>query len=582
VVKVGVGQGLDVPRGRVADVGDLANPTVALLKNHALKLQQCTNPDIKSYAKAHNLPYQRLRRLYRNQPTRSDRKPNNYRLSDTQDLALERYLDAIDAIGFGIHRGLVAQQAYAMLEEAYDGVDERPPPLGRNWSRRWLRSHPKYKRVKAKPIEVMRKLAQQPEALRLWFDKLKEWKNEHSIHDCDFYNMDETGCRIGVATNQYLYSKNGRTIFIPNANNRELVTLVECVSADGEAIPPMVIDKAATVMEHWVMDVPDGYLTAVSESGYSNDDLALSWLKHFNKMTIKRTRGAWRLLLVDGHASHATREFITYAQDSHIQVYSLPPHTTHLLQPLDVGCFQPLKWYHGRCLDWAARTGSKDISKADFMATLCELRGLTFTRNTIGSGWRRTGLAPYNPELVLAQLKRQEDCSDSERTATPPDTPTPQTPQPRSSPPPVSSSPSRAPPLKRFSLVKINLERAQLVRAAWPSDWTPEPENPAPGDAAWHTPKTVRQLHAQEPCVHAVLREHLPRDVAASVIKHQRGVAAMARTAEGLQRDLRRTEAAQIAKDERRRRKRRAIEARGEARGGPVYAETARSIVLQR
>jgi hypothetical protein len=28
VVKVGVGQGLDVPRGRVADVGDLANPTV--------------------------------------------------------------------------------------------------------------------------------------------------------------------------------------------------------------------------------------------------------------------------------------------------------------------------------------------------------------------------------------------------------------------------------------------------------------------------------------------------------------------------------------------------------------------------
>jgi hypothetical protein len=91
-----------------------------------------------------------------------------------------------------------------------------------------------------------------------------------------------------------------------------------------------------------VMDVPDGYLTAVSESGYSNDDLALSWLKHFNKMTIKRTRGAWRLLLVDGHASHATREFITYAQDSHIQVYSLPPHTTHLLQPLDVGCFSRL------------------------------------------------------------------------------------------------------------------------------------------------------------------------------------------------------------------------------------------------
>lgn len=82
--------------------------------------------------------------------------------------------------------------------------------------------------------------------------------------------------------------------------------------------------------------------------------------------------------------------------------------------------------------------------------------------------------------------------------------------------------------------------------------------------------------------VHAELREHLPRDVAASVIEHQRGVAAIARTAISLQRELRHTEAAQVAKDERRRRKRRAVDARGVAKGGPIYAETACSIVLQR
>jgi hypothetical protein len=344
----------------------------------------------------------------------------------------------------------------------------------------------------------------------------------------------------------------------------------------------MVIVKATTMMEHWVTDLPNGYLIAVSETGYSNDSLALAWLKHFNTMTSKRTKGVWRLHLVDGHASHATKEFITYALDNHIQIYSLPPHTPHILQPLYVGCFQPRKCYHGRCLDWAARTGSKDISKADFMATLRELRGLTFTQNTIGSGWRRTGLAPYNPEIVLGQLKRQEDCSNDERTPTPPLPLRRETPILSSSPPLVASSPSRTPPLRRFTQIKIDLQREQLVRRALPRDWTPEPENPAPGDAAWHTPKTVRQIHQQEPFVHAVLREHLPRDVAASAIKHQRGVAAIARTAMGLQRELRRTEAAQIAKDERRRRKRRAIDARGEAKGGPIYAETARNMVLQR
>jgi hypothetical protein len=79
-----------------------------------------------------------------------------------------------------------------------------------------------------------------------------------------------------------------------------------------------------------------------------------------------------------------------------------------------------------------------------------------------------------------------------------------------------------------------------------------------------------------------VLREHLPHDVAASVIKHQRGVAAIARTAMGLQRELQRTKAAKIAKDKRRRCKRRAINTRGKAKGGPIYAKTARNMVLQR
>ena len=82
----------------------------------------------------------------------------------------------------------------------------------------------------------------------------------------------------------------------------------------------------------------------------------------------------------------------------------------------------------------------------------------------------------------------------------------------------------------------------------------------------------------QEPFVYAVLREHLPRDVATSVIKHQRGVSAIARIAEGLQRELHHIEAAQLAKGERCRRKRRALE----AGGGPIYSQDARSLVQRR
>ncbi|KAF1994311.1 CENP-B protein, partial [Amniculicola lignicola CBS 123094] len=166
------------------------------------------------------------------------------------------------------------------------------------------------------------------------------------IQPRDTYNMDETGYQIGVASNQYVYTQRGQQVFIPNANNRELVTLVECISTNGASITPIVIVKAQSVMEHWISNQLDNYLISVSDSGYTNDSLALDWLKHFEKMTRRRQVGAWRLLLVDGHGSHDTKQFAEFAEKYKIQLFALPPHTTYILQPLDVGCFQLLKWYY--------------------------------------------------------------------------------------------------------------------------------------------------------------------------------------------------------------------------------------------
>ncbi|KAF2184555.1 CENP-B protein [Zopfia rhizophila CBS 207.26] len=219
-------------------------------------------------------------------------------------------------------------------------------------------------------MEVSRNLAQQPEAIQRWFEKLLAKIQELGILHEDMWNMDETGCRIGVAKNQYVYTRHGKQIFIPHSNNRELISLVECCSANGDIIEPMIIIKASTILEKWVIDLPDDYLINVSDSGYSNDETSLDWIKHFNRMTRHRTQGTWRLLLLDGYGSYHIREFIKYAERNRIQLFGSPPYTTHFLQVLDVGCFQPLKWYHGRMLDWAARTGSKDISKDDFLATI--------------------------------------------------------------------------------------------------------------------------------------------------------------------------------------------------------------------
>ncbi|EOA82664.1 uncharacterized protein SETTUDRAFT_83600, partial [Exserohilum turcica Et28A] len=312
------------------------------------------------------------------------------------------------------------------------------------------------------------------------------------------YNMDETGIRIGISKRQAVYTQHGRDVLMPTSNNRELVSLVECISASGHSIAPMIIVKGKSILDYWATDLPDDYFINTTSSGYSTDLTAFHWIQHFEKQTKARTKGLWRLLLLDGHGSHNTREFLEYCELHRILAVALPPHTTHLLQPLDVGCFQPLKWHHGKTLDWAARTGAREITKDDFFATLDEIRHHTFTYNTIRSGWRRTGLAPWAPEVVLAAVRLME-------------------------------------------VPRVDLQPAEVYKdnAGAPQDLQD-----------WRTPRTTRVLNNQLTELQQRLWEdyNVDDDLLSALDTTYKGALAMAQATQGLAKALQQTKAAEIAR----------------------------------
>jgi hypothetical protein len=49
------------------------------------------------------------------------------------------------------------------------------------------------------------------------------------------------------------------------------------------------------------------------------------------------------LLIVDGHNSHVTLEVVHKAMQVGLDLLTLPSHTNHRLQPLDVSVFEPFK-----------------------------------------------------------------------------------------------------------------------------------------------------------------------------------------------------------------------------------------------
>jgi len=81
---------------------------------------------------------------------------------------------------------------------------------------------------------------------------------------------------------------------------------------------------------------------AMLENGWMDDFLCKEWFRKsfIPQATAQNTSGKPILLIYDGHRSHDTLNLIELAWEHNVILFCLPPHTTHKLQPFDVGVFE--------------------------------------------------------------------------------------------------------------------------------------------------------------------------------------------------------------------------------------------------
>jgi hypothetical protein len=171
------------------------------------------------------------------------------------------------------------------------------------------------------------------------------------------YNFDEKGFLIGLAkkckrivTAAQLLIK--QLMGASQDGNRENITLMATICADGSRIPPGLIyqSEAGLIQDIWLNDFDENGEIAyfiVTQKGWINENVGLYWLEHiFNRHTKAKAGNHRRLLIVNGHNSHVNMRFINYYDQNRILLTILPPHSTHRLQPLDVGLFAPLTQYY--------------------------------------------------------------------------------------------------------------------------------------------------------------------------------------------------------------------------------------------
>ena len=130
----------------------------------------------------------------------------------------------------------------------------------------------------------------------------------------------------------------------------------------------------------------------------------MDWIRHFEEYTFRRKLGGHRLLILDGHESHHSDEFEEYCKEHNIITLCMPPHSSHILQPLDVGCFGPLKKSYGRQIEHLMRQQCTHITKEDFIPAFQAAFLESLTESNIKGCFRGAGLVPFDPERVISNL----------------------------------------------------------------------------------------------------------------------------------------------------------------------------------
>ena len=332
---------------------------------------------------------------------RRDCQPNSKKLTELEEEVITRHVLDLDARGFAPTLSAVRDMANKLLAER--GASE----VGRDWPRNFVKRTPSLTTRFNRPYDRQRALCEDPEVISPWFDLVARTKATYGICDEDTYNFDETGFMMGKISAQLVVTgseRRGRSKAI-QPGNREWVTVIQGINAAGWAIPPFIIFAGQYHLSAWYQeDIPRDWCITLSENGWTTNELGVAWLEHFIKHTKDRRVGAWQLLVIDGHESHNSLRFQELCKENKIYTLCMPPHSSHLLQPLDVGCFSPLKRAYGHQISSLICNHINHITKLEFLPAFRAAYNQSVTKENICSSFRGAGLVPYSPEAVLSKL----------------------------------------------------------------------------------------------------------------------------------------------------------------------------------
>lgn len=344
-------------------------------------------------------------------------------VKDEEELA--QMISILVKRGFPLRMDDVQGLAYQFAEKkGIKGFRELKKKAGYKWFLGFLRRNPNLSIRKPEGLSSARAAAFNPTHVSAWFDKYYELVETLGLENVPdhIWNCDETGLQDHFLSTAVVAEVRIPCFEVTGGEKGGTTTCLASLNAAGGYGPTMIIFKGKRVRSEWSFGAPQNTFLRVSDNGWINADLFTEWGKCFLQGLPKNDPRP-HLLLVDGHSSHVYNlTFLNMMKENNICVFSLPPHTTHYLQPADRALFKSLKhywWLEGRRI--TRESGGKRLDKTLFMPLFSKAWLKAATPSNAQAGFRASAIYPFNPAKINENLFMPSQTSERSFQETPVD-----------------------------------------------------------------------------------------------------------------------------------------------------------------
>ena len=163
------------------------------------------------------------------------------------------------------------------------------------------------------------------------------------------WNCDEMSMQAGTNGGGIVSARRGsHRVHLIVPNQREWLSVLLCMNAARLAIPSFYVFKGMRFCQNYIERCDPGANMSMQPRTWMTSYLFSAWISHFIE-SVRRMDGIstdqWHLLILDGHASHIGLEVVQEARNVRLDLLTLPSHTSHTMQPLDVSVFKPFKTF---------------------------------------------------------------------------------------------------------------------------------------------------------------------------------------------------------------------------------------------